>query len=226
MPKLSGKILVAIMALAGVTSALGQAAPQPTPLTIVIDEAGPAWKHGRPFAEQNLGPHFGYVASLFKRGKIIAYGTEAGDVVRGYYLLSGSGKDVAASFVGNDPGVKEGVLKPAETHIISALVNAIPAKEDNQAYTILRMQPGPKWVEGKPLAEQDTNAHFGFMIEQAKVGIVIAAAPDASGQEGWYILRGDKTVAAKLLASDPATKSGVLKPIVLGWNVVGMQPAK
>ncbi len=214
------------MALAGVTSAFGQASPQPTSMTIVIDEAGPAWKQGRPFAEQNLGPHFGYVTSLFQAGKIIAFGTEAGEVVRGYYLLAGGGNDVATSFVGNDPAVKESILKVTETHIISAVVNAIPKMEDHQAYTILRMQPGPGWIAGKPLVEQDIKAHFGFMIEQAKAGIVIAAAPDASGQEGWYILRGDKTVADRLLASDPATKNGVLKPIVLGWNVVGMQPTR
>lgn len=226
MPKRSERVLVAIMALAGVTPGLAQTAPQPTPMTIVIDEAGPAWQQGRPLAEQNLGPHLGYVAGLFQSGKVIAYGTEAGDVVRGYYILSGNGAAVGSSFVGNDPAVKAGVLKATETHFIGALVNAIPNKENDQAYTILRMQPGPNWVKGKPLSEQDTKAHFGFMMEQTKAGIVIAAAPDASGQEGWYILRGDKTVAARLLDSDPGTKSGVLKPIVLGWNVIGMQPAK
>src|SRR5881227_3706552 len=123
MPKLSEQVLVAIAAVACVGSAFAQTAPQPTPMTIVIDEAGPAWQQGRPFAEQNLGPHLGYVAGLFHSGKIIAYGTEAGDTVRGYYILAGSGPAVASVFVGNDPGVKAGGLKSTETHVIGALVN-------------------------------------------------------------------------------------------------------
>ena len=64
------------------------------------------------------------------------------------------------------------------------------------------------------------------MTEQAKAGVVLAAGPDGSGQEGWYVLRGDPAMLQQLLAGDPGTKSGVLKPVLVGWNVLGMQAAR
>jgi hypothetical protein len=88
------------------------------------------------------------------------------------------------------------------------------------------MQPGPNWVKGKPLMEQDIKTHFNYMIEQAQAGVVIAAAPDASGQEGWYILRGPKATVDKILAGDPGMKNGVLTPVVVSWSLINMQAAK
>ena len=217
----------ASLLIAGAGLATAQdAPPPPTPMTIVVYEAGPAFKAGRPLNEQPLGPHLGYVAERFKAGDVVAYGTEAGKTVRGYYVLKGAEPEVAKSFVVNDPGVTAHVLRPATSHVWQVIINGFSTSTPGQAFTILRMTPGPKWVKGKPLIEQDVQAHFGYMVAQAKAGVVIAAGPDGSGQQGWYVLNGDVAAANRLLADDPGTRSGVLKPVVVAWNVIAMQPTR
>ena len=70
------KLLNAVLLAVSAASSMAQGAPPPTMMTIVVDEAGPAWKRGRPLEEQNMGPHLGYVDGLFKTGKVIAYGAQ------------------------------------------------------------------------------------------------------------------------------------------------------
>ncbi len=220
---LTRRSAVAALLLSAATPLLAQSS-QPLAMTILVYEAGPAWKAGRPVVEQDLGPHLGYIADGFSAGAVIAYGTEdSTSVVRGYYILKTSdAKDVEA-FVASDPGIRSGVLTRAETHAWQVVLNGFAPQDDGQSYAILRMKPGANWVAGKSLTEQDIGAHFQYMTDNAKTGLVIAAGPDASGQEGWYVLHGEKAAMDALVADDPAVKSGLLKPVLAGWNVIALQ---
>lgn len=214
-----------VIALSMSTLALAQSAPPPTPMTIVIDEAGPAWKQGRPMAEQNMGPHLGYVGELFKAGKIVAYGTQT-DAVRGYYVLAGAEPSVAENFIKGDPGIRDGVLKNASHFGWGVAVNGFAPNKKGESYFIMRYAPGSKWVQGKTVTEQAIGPHFGYMIEKSKTGLVVAAGPSLAGDEGIYVVRGSKADVDKLIADDPGVKAGIFKPQVFGWNVLAMQSAK
>lgn len=205
--------------------ASAQTEPPPTPMTIVVYEAGVNWKQGKPPGEQNMGPHFGYVGELFKTGKVVAYGPQT-DAVRGYYILAGAEPAAADDFVRNDPAVKDRVFKEAARLTWAVAVNGFEANKQGESYFILRFGPGAKWVKGKSVTEQNIAAHFGYMIEQSKKGVVVAAGPSMAGNEGLYVVRGTRAVVDALIAADPGVKGGIFKPQIIGWNVLAMQAAK
>jgi uncharacterized protein YciI len=201
--------------------------PAPTMLTLVVDEAGSAWKTGKPMNEQNMGPHLAYVDGLFKSGKLVAFGTQGHtDVVRGFYVLKGAEPAVAQSFVANDPGIRDGVLKNVSRIAWAAAVDGFKAAVPGDNIAILRYKAGPNWVKGKAVTEQDIGAHFQYMIEQSKLGNVLAAGPSMVGDEGLYVMRGDKAAINALMAADPGVKQGTFKPEVIIWNVIAMQATK
>lgn len=220
-------------ALAAVTLALclapasgfAQPSPPPAPMTLIIYGAGSAWKPGRPPAEQGLAPHIAYVARHFKAGQVIAYGTQV-DAVRGYYLLAGGDPELASRFIAADPAVKARILKPEPSHRLSLVINGFVPKQEGAAYALLRMQPGAAWVRGKSLSQQNLGEHLAYMTAKAREGTVLAAALDGSDREGWYVVRGDKSAIDALLAGDPGVTSGVLKPSVIGWDLLDMQPTR
>jgi uncharacterized protein YciI len=202
-----------------------KSAPAPTPMTLVIYEAGSAWKQGEAPEKQNLGPHFGYVGELFKAGKIVAFGPQT-DAVRSYYILKGAEPAIADEFVKNDPGFKEDIFKPVAELGWAVAVNAFQPNMKDHSYFILRYKPGSNWVAGKTVAEQDIGAHFGYMIEQSKIGVVLAAGPAMAGDEGLYVVQGSRADIDKLVAADPGVTAGIFAPQIFGWNVLGMQAAQ
>jgi uncharacterized protein YciI len=197
----------------------------PTPMTLVIYEAGTGWKQGEAPEKQNLGPHFGYVGDLFKAGKIVAFGPQT-DAVRGYYVLLGAEPAVADEFVKNDPGFRENIFKPVAKLGWAVAVNAFQPNMKDHSYSILRYKPGANWVKGKTVTEQDIGAHFGYMVEQSTKGVVLAAGPSLAGDEGLYVVQGSKADIDKLVAGDSGVTSGIFAPQIIGWNVLGMHPAK
>jgi uncharacterized protein YciI len=213
------------LATTAIAPTAAKSAPAPTPMTLVVYEAGSAWKQGEAPDKQNLGPHFGYIGDLFKAGKIVAFGPQT-DAVRGYYILKGAEPSIADEFVTSDPGFKEGIFKPLEKLGWAVAVNAFQPNLKGQSYFILRYKPGAKWVAGKTVTEQNIAAHFGYMIEQSKMGVVLAAGPTMTGDEGLYVVKGSKADIDKLVAADPGVTSGIFAPQIIGWNVLGMQPAK
>lgn len=205
--------------------AVAQSSPPPVPMTIVIYEAGPAWKEGKPPAEQNLGPHFGYVGALFKAGKVVAYGTQT-DAVRGFYVLTGADASTVDGFIKDDPGIKDGILKPVSRPTWSVAVNGFAPNKQDESYFIMRYAAGPSWVKGRPLTEQAVGPHFGYMIDLSKKGVVVAAGPSMADDEGLYVVRGSKIEVDALIAADPGVKDGLFKPQVFGWNVLAMQASR
>ena len=217
---------VASAGIAFATIAFAQSAPQPMPMTIVIHEAGPAWRPGKPPQEQDLNPHFGYVGDVFKKGTLVAYGTQS-DAVRGYYVLRTADPGAIKAFVDADPAVKSGVLKQAGTIGWGVLINAFAPNQKGESFFLMRYKPGAKWVKDQPLTKQDIGAHFAYITEQTKKGIVVAGGPSATADEGIYVIRAaDKAAADAFVAADPGVTSGVFAPVALGWNVIAMQPVK
>lgn len=95
---------------AGITtpSAPQAAAPSPVPvLYVVYYRPGPAWKPGRPLAEQGLERHGAYMRDLAERGEILVAGplstTEGGLVI-----LRVDSLEAAAARMEADPAVQAG----------------------------------------------------------------------------------------------------------------------
>jgi uncharacterized protein YciI len=216
-----------IAAIAITVASIGAAVAQaPKPMTIVVHEAGSAWKVGKAAQEQDLGPHFGYVGEQFKAGRVVAYGTQA-DAIRGYYVLNTADTAEIKAFVDNDPGVKSQVLKHTDTLGWGVLINGFAANKKDEGFYLLRYAPGRNWVKGKPLTEQNIKHHFGYITDLAQTGVVVAGGPRVGADEGFYVIRAkDKSAADAFIAADPGVTSGIFRPVALGWTVIAMQPAK
>ena len=85
-----------------------QAAPSPVPVLYVIHyRPGPAWKAGRPLAEQGLERHGAYMRDLAGRGELLAAGplstTEGGLVI-----LRVESLEAATARMEADPAVQAG----------------------------------------------------------------------------------------------------------------------
>jgi uncharacterized protein YciI len=96
----------------------GLDAPEKPGTSYFMLEYGPgrSWVPGRSPLEQDLGPHFEYVAAKQKEGQLLAAGPIAG-TDHGRYLVSAPSREGLDAYVAADPAVRSGVL---------ALVSARP----------------------------------------------------------------------------------------------------
>ena len=80
--------------------------------------------------------------------------------------------------------------------------------------------PGPRWLPGRPIEEQDLGMHRDYMRQLYDLGRVLLGGPflDHAGG-GIAILRADsRQEANEVLAEDPAIVSTVLKGEVRRWH--------
>lgn len=223
--QLAGTLILASAAGLG-SASVAAAETAPKPMMILIYEPGPAWQPGKPPQEQNLQPHFDYLQSQFREGLVVAFGTQA-DVVRGYYVLDTADIARAKTFMDNDPALQTGLLKKVDAITWSVLINGFADKLAGDQFFLLRYTPGASWRKGAPLTAQNVGEHVGYMKQQAEIGVVVAAGPNAGADEGLYVIRAaDAAAAETFIAADPGVTAGVFKPELLGWNVIAMQRAR
>ena len=195
-------------------------------MTIVVYEPGANWKDGKGPNEQDLGPHFGYVADKFKDGTLVANGLQT-DAIRGYYVVGSGDAAVVKAYVDNDPAITGGVLKVAEQIGWGVLIKGFAPAAKGENYFILRYRPGKSWAAGKGLMDQAIGPHFGYITEAARMAKVVAAGPNLSADGGIYIAKlSDKAAADAFVAADPGVASGLFAPTIIGWNVLTMQGMK
>jgi uncharacterized protein len=82
--------------------------------------------------------------------------------------------------------------------------------------------PGPQWLAGRPVTEQNLSAHRAYVGELYARGRVLLGGPfldDAGG--GFAVVRAEgRDEASTLLAADPAIREGILTGIVRRWHAV------
>lgn len=72
--------------------------------------------------------------------------------------------------------------------------------------------PGPSWVAGKPLHEQDLAKHLEYVGKLQAQSIILMGGPFTDEDRGLVILQvPDGGQAKEIVARDPAVLNGVLK---------------
>ena len=97
-------------------------APAAQPLFALILAPGPAWKPGRPFAEQGLRPHFDYWMALFRAGRIASAGPVGTD--GGLVLLRAPDQAAADAILAADPAIVAGIFTGTVRPYAPPMVNA------------------------------------------------------------------------------------------------------
>ena len=111
------------------TAAIASDAPAERTLFALTLRPGPAWKPGRPFAEQGLRPHFDYWMAQFRAGGIVTAGPVGGD--SGLVLLLAGNLAEAQSIMRADPAVSAGIFLGEVQPYAPPMVNAeaLPRKK-------------------------------------------------------------------------------------------------
>lgn len=128
--KLTATPLAVFAALALCLPAAAQDAQQPAAsvsqagerLFAILLEPGPAWKPGRPFVEQGLGPHLEYWVALHRQGRIVTAGPLGDD--SGLVVFYAADRQTAGQILNGDPAIKAGIFTGSVRPYAPPMVNA------------------------------------------------------------------------------------------------------
>jgi|RhiMetdeSRZDD1v2_1073273.scaffolds.fasta_scaffold19883_2 uncharacterized protein YciI len=85
-------------------------------------------------------------------------------------------------------------------------------------------RPGPKWLPGKPLAEQPLREHGRYMLDLYRRGIMRMAGRFADGSGGAMLFGADDDPAAQeIVAADPAVVAQTFTYELHQWAFVDWQ---
>ena len=82
-------------------------------------------------------------------------------------------------------------------------------------------KPGPKWLTGKPLAEQPLREHGRYMLSLYSKGDLKIAGPFTDDSGGAVVLNvADEAAAKSIVRNDPAVVTGVFVYELHPWGLV------
>jgi uncharacterized protein YciI len=201
------------------------ATPSAGPMSafVVTYGPGPKWISGKPIPEQDIGPHSKYMDAFVTKGVVFAGGPY--DDSHGIYLMKAKTAAEISAITENDPGVTGGVLT-AEAHPWTVVMNRFAGTAPKgSSYYMMSYTPGPSWQEGKHIAEQKIDAHFGYVKGQFERGRVVLAGPIGDADRGFYvILAGSDEEMQQFIGADPGVTSGLFVAKGTRWNVIFGQP--
>lgn len=82
-------------------------------------------------------------------------------------------------------------------------------------------RPGPRWLPGKPLAEQPLREHGRYMLELYRRGVMRLAGRFADDSGGAMLFGADDEASAQaIVAADPAVVAGTFSYELRRWAFV------
>lgn len=83
---------------------------------------------------------------------------------------------------------------------------------------VIRYRPGPAWIAGRPVQEQNLRAHAAYVGRLLAEGKVFAGGPFTDADGGMAILwAADRAEADAILAADPAQRDGIMIGEITAW---------
>ncbi len=98
-------------------------------------------------------------------------------------------------------------------------VRRLPKPEQPSFLVVYR--PGPRWLPGKPLAEQPLREHGRYMLDLYKRGVMRLAGRFADGSGGAMLFGADDDASAQaIVAADPAVVAETFTYELRQWAFV------
>ena len=113
-----------------------------------------------------------------------------------------------------------GIMSCAEATMVTPKAS-VPSTEVQQPTYLVVYQPGPAWLEGKPLSAQKLKEHAAYMLSLYRKDVLRFAGPfaDDSGGAVMFTAKDDATAEA-LVKSDPAVTTSVFTYTLRRWRWV------
>jgi uncharacterized protein len=106
------------------------------------------------------------------------------------------------------------------------LAQTQPAKPEPQTFAIL-YAPGPNWIKGKPIFEQDLQEHGQYMAKLLDQGHLELGGPFTDSSGGMAIITAkDGNEAATILKNDPGVTKGIFTATLRPWYIVFRKQVK
>lgn len=87
-----------------------------------------------------------------------------------------------------------------------------------QQLFLFLFRPGPAWIEGRPMRQQDLRAHAAYHDALVRNGRGFAGGGYVGEDGGMAIVRaGSRAEAEAMLAADPAIRNGVFTAELRQW---------
>jgi len=96
---------------------------------------------------------------------------------------------------------------------------AQPPAEPARELFLFLFRPGPAWVAGRPMHQQDLRAHGAYHAALVREGRAAAGGGYVGMEGGMAIVRAaDLAEAEAILAADPAIANGVFAAEIRQWR--------
>jgi len=188
---------------------------EPSVVQVVVYQTGPAWNRNLPPEQQALGGHFEMVEELFAKGDLLANGPTLDDF-HGMYLFD-LDENKLEQTLARDQGIQSGVLQRVRVESWQLMLENLDADVGENLLFVLNYTPGPNWIQGKSMLEQDISAHLAHVSGLFDDQLLLAGGP-VSEQQGRYIVAAESVAAAySMIGQDPAVKENLFVVQVKPW---------
>lgn len=100
-----------------------------------------------------------------------------------------------------------------------------PSAAKQETFAII-YEPGPNWIKGRDIFEQDLHDHGQYMASLLDQGHLLMGGPFTDSSGGMAIITvKDADEAAAILNKDPGVINGVFKAKLRPWYVVFRKPS-
>ena len=99
--------------------------------------------------------------------------------------------------------------------------DALAQADSKQPSYLVIFRPGPRWLQGKPLAEQPLREHGRYMLDLYRRGVMRLAGRFADGSGGAMLIGADDDASAQAIAAaDPAVVAETFTYELRQWAFV------
>ena len=148
------------------------------------------------------------------------------DDFHGLYVFNAGGESAVRSILDMDQGLKSGVLSEVKVESWQLFMENLGADVGENMLFVLNYNPGPAWVAGKTLLQQDIEQHLkhvGGMLEKGKL---LAGGPVTKTQGRYIIVAENTAMAYQMIGDDPAVQANTFIVQVKPWVPYNRQGVK
>jgi len=103
----------------------------------------------------------------------------------------------------------------------------LPRQKSTLTTYVIDYVPGPAWLKGKPICEQQLGPHRDYMMKLVDEGTMLMGGPFTDNSGGMTIVRvRDDEHLKAIIDDDPAIRDKVFIATAKAWQIVFAKPGR